>query len=71
MVMPRGPNQRCSFDLFADQSVDGQRIRVVVVVDEFTREFLALVVGTSLSGWRGARKLVAHRLLRPAAHGRQ
>jgi putative transposase len=44
---------------------DGRRFRVLVVVDDFTREYLALVVDTSISGRR-----VTHELMpssRPAA----
>jgi len=37
--------------------VDGRRFRVLVVVDDFTRACLALVVDTSLSGTRVAREL--------------
>lgn len=57
MTMPQGPNQRWSLDFVADQLVDGRRFRVLVVVDDFTRERLALVVDTSLSGQRVAREL--------------
>ncbi len=59
MTMPQGPNQRWSLDFVADQFVDGRRFRVLVVVDDFTRECLALVVDTSLSGQRVARELDA------------
>jgi len=38
MAMPQGPNQRWSLDFVADQLVDGRRFRVLVVVDDFTRE---------------------------------
>lgn len=48
-----------SLDFVADQLVDGRRFRVLVVVDDFTRECLALVVDTSLSGQRVARELDA------------
>jgi putative transposase len=57
MTLPQGPNQRWSLDFVADQLVDGRRFRVLVVVDDFTRECLALVVDTSLSGQRVAREL--------------
>ncbi len=57
MALPQGPNQRWSLDFVADQLVDGRRFRVLVVVDDFTRECLALVVDTSLSGNRVAREL--------------
>jgi hypothetical protein len=30
---------------------DGRRFRVLVIVDDFIRECLALVVDTSISGW--------------------
>ena len=42
-----------------DMLADGRRFRVLVVVDDFTRECLALVVDTSLSGMRVARELDA------------
>jgi putative transposase len=58
MDRPQGPNQRWSLDFVADQRVDGRRFRVLVVVDDFTRECPALVVDTSLSGRRVARELV-------------
>lgn len=59
MAMPQGQIQRWSLDFVADQLVDGRRFRVLVVVDDFTRECLALVVDTSLSGQRVARGLDA------------
>lgn len=59
MTLPQGPNQRWSLDFVADQLVDGRRFRVLVIVDDFTRECLALVVDTSLSGHRVARELDA------------
>jgi putative transposase len=57
MALPERPNQRWSLDFASDQLSDGRRFRVLVVVDEFTRECLALVVDTSLSGARVAREL--------------
>jgi len=39
--------------------VDGRRFRVLVIVDDFTRECLALIVDTSISGRRVARELNA------------
>lgn len=53
MTLPQGPNQRWSLDVLAD----GRRFRVLVVVDDFTRECLALVADVSLSGRRVAREL--------------
>jgi transposase InsO family protein len=41
----------------SDQSIDGRRLRILVVVDDCTRECLALVADTSISGIRVAREL--------------
>jgi putative transposase len=59
MTLPQGPNQRWSLDFVSDMLADGRRFRVLVVVDDFTRECLALIVDTSLSGIRVARELDA------------
>ena len=57
MAIPQGPGQRWSVDFVADVLSDGRRFRILAVVDDFTRECLALVVDTSLSGVRVAREL--------------
>jgi putative transposase len=57
MVVPMVPNQRWSLDFVSDQLTDGRRFRVLTVVDDCTRECLALVADTSLSGLRVAREL--------------
>ena len=54
MTLPQGPNQRWSLDFVSDVLADGRRFRTLVVVDDFTRECLALVIDTSLSGVRVA-----------------
>ena len=59
MVVPQAPNQRWSLDFLSDQLRDGRRFRILAVVDDFTRECLALVADTSLSGLRTARELDA------------
>ena len=59
MTLPQGANQRWSLDFVSDVLADGRRFRVLVVVDDFTRECLALVVDTSISGRRVARELDA------------
>ena len=53
------PNERWSLDFVSDAFTDGRRFRVLAVVDDFTRECLALVADTSLSGRRLARELDA------------
>ena len=57
MAIPQGRNQRWSLDFVSDTFVDGRRFRVLVVVDDITRECLTLVADTSLSGVRIAREL--------------
>jgi len=54
-----GPNQRWSLDFVSDSFTDGRRFRILAIVDDFTRECLALVADTSLSGARVARELDA------------
>jgi putative transposase len=50
-------NDRWSLDFVADQFIDGRRMRILIVVDDCTRECLALVADTSISGIRVAREL--------------
>lgn len=57
MLVPLAPNERWSLDFVSDQFTDGRRFRVLTVVDDCTRECLALVADTSLSGRRVAREL--------------
>jgi putative transposase len=59
LAIPQGPNQRWSLDFLSDAFTDGRRFRILAVVDDFTRECLALVADTSLSGARVARELDA------------
>jgi putative transposase len=46
-------------DFLHDQLSDGRRFRILTIVDDFTRECLALVADTSLSGLRVGRALDA------------
>jgi putative transposase len=57
MTLPLMPNQRWSLDFVSDQLTDGRRFRIMTVVDDCTRECLALIADTSLSGARVAREL--------------
>ena len=57
MLVPMAPNERWSLDFISDQLTDGRRFRILTVVDDCTRECLALVADTSLSGLRVAREL--------------
>lgn len=58
-ALPQGPNQRWSLDFVADVLSWGRRFRVLAIVDDFTREALALVVDTSIGGRRVVRELDA------------
>jgi len=59
MALPQGPNQRWSLDFLSDAFADGRRFRILAIVDDFTRECLALVPDTSLPGMRVVRELDA------------
>ena len=53
------PNARWSLDFVYDQFAGGQRFRVLDVVDDVTRECLAVIQDTSISGRRVALGLTA------------
>ncbi len=57
MVLPSRANERWSLDFISDAFTDGRRFRVLAVVDDFSRQCLALVADTSLSGLRMTREL--------------
>jgi putative transposase len=57
MVTPVTADQRWSLDFVSDQLTDGRRLRILAVVDDCTRECLALIADTSISGRRVAREL--------------
>ena len=57
ILLPQAINQRWSLDFVSDTLSDGRRFRILCVVDDFSRECLATVVDTSLSGVRIVREL--------------
>ena len=57
MALPTTINQRWSLDFVSDTLSDGRRFRILCVVDDFSRECLAMLVDTSLSGVRVVREL--------------
>lgn len=57
--LPSCPNERWSLDFVSDCLTGGRRFRILAIVDDCTRECLALVADTSLSGHRVARELDA------------
>ena len=50
-------NARWSLDFVHDQLVQGRRFRILNIVDDVTRECLAAIPDTSISGKRVAREL--------------
>jgi putative transposase len=52
-----GPDQVWSLDFMSDALAPGRRLKLLTVVDTFTRESLAIEVDTSISGERMARVL--------------
>ena len=66
---PIGPNELWSLDFVSDALAWGRRIRLLCIIDAFTRESLAIEVDTSLPGQRVARvldRLIAERGQAPA-----
>ena len=59
MPVPERANERWSLDFVSDAFTDGRRFRVLAIVDDFSRECLALIADTSLSGLRVTRELTA------------
>lgn len=57
VAVPERPSERWSLDFVSDAFTDGRRFRILAVVDDFSRECLALIVDTSLSGLRDVREL--------------
>ena len=57
IALRNGPNERWSLDFVSDAFTDSRRFRILAIVDNFTRESLALIPDTSLSGARVAREL--------------
>ena len=59
MSIPQEPNPRWSLDFVSDALACGRRFRVPNVIDDYSRECLACIVDTSLSGRRVVRELTA------------
>jgi putative transposase len=57
MGIPDAASQRWSLDFVSDACMNGRRFRILIVVDDFACENIALVADTSLSGARVVREL--------------
>jgi transposase InsO family protein len=56
---PAGPNRRWSTDFVHDELACGRRFRVLTIIDDVTKEGLAAVPDTSLTGKRVVREMDA------------
>lgn len=54
---PTRPNERWSLDFMTDSTSSGRKFRVLNIVDDYTREYVGVDVGSSLTGERVVRKL--------------
>lgn len=52
-----GPNQRWSLDFMHDSTSSGRKLRILNIVDDYTREALWMEVSTSISGQHVTRVL--------------
>ena len=59
-----GPNQRWSMDFVLDTLADGRKVRVLNVIDDFTREAIGLEIDSSIPGLRVAHVLERTGLIR-------
>ena len=50
MPLSTRPNEQWSMDFLSDQLADGRRLRVFAVIDQYSRESLAIEAGTSFPG---------------------
>ena len=64
MAVPSRPNERWSTDFVSDQLANGRRIRVLNIVDDYSRVCVGQLVDVSISGARVARFLDQLRELR-------
>lgn len=57
LSVPTAPNQVWSIDFMSDSLVDGRKIRLLNIIDDYNRESLAMEVDTSLPSLRVIRVL--------------
>ncbi|HEU4630223.1 MAG TPA: IS3 family transposase [Gemmatimonadaceae bacterium] len=69
LAAPTRPNERWSMDFVRDTLGDGRAFRALTIVDDFTRESVAIEVDTSLPGERVVRVLECLAATRGLPHG--
>ena len=57
MLVPNSVNERWSIDFVSDQLANGRRLRVLNLVDDYSRECVLQIVDFSISGQRVANEL--------------
>ena len=70
LLRPARPDEAWGLDFVSDATWSGRKLRLLTIVDLYTREALAIEVDTSLSGVRVARVLdqvIAERRAQPQA----
>jgi len=55
LVPATRPNERWSMDFVSDRIASGRRFRILTVVDDYTREWKATIIDTSIGGVRVVR----------------
>lgn len=59
LAQPQGPNELWAMDFVSDALASGGKLKLLAILDCFSRECLAVVVDTSIGGVRVARTLEA------------
>jgi putative transposase len=57
LLAANAPNERWSLDFVSDSLASGRRIRILTIVDDYTREWPAALVDTCIGGHRVVRLL--------------
>jgi putative transposase len=57
LIVPSVPNERWSMDFMSDSLSDGRKFRLLTIVDNLTRECIAIEVGSSITGERVVRTM--------------
>lgn len=57
LIQPTGVNQVWAMDFMSDQLADGRRLRLLNILDVYSRECLRIEADRSLPGWRVIRAL--------------
>ncbi len=62
LIQPKAPNQVWAMDFMSDALCDGRKLKILTIIDCFTRECVHIEVDTSINGSRVARILETLRM---------